>query len=119
MDLKQAIVEAGSIRLTPVLLTAASTVLGLIPLALGVNINFSTLLTQLDPQYFAGGDSALFWGPLAWAIIYGLTFASFLTLLVVPCMYYISERIKEKLKARKAGAQVVVEEALPVVEPVQ
>lgn len=117
--LREAIVEAGSIRLTPVLLTAASTVLGLIPLALGININFSTLLTQLDPQYFAGGDSALFWGPLAWAIIYGLTFASFLTLLVVPCMYYMSERIKERLKAKKVSAQVVLEEVVPAVEPVQ
>lgn len=98
MELREAIIQAGKTRLNPVLLTAASTTLGLIPLALGMNINFFTLFTEFDAQIYFGGESALFWGPLAWTIIFGLTFATFLTLLVVPAMYQISESIKLKLK---------------------
>lgn len=104
--LREAIIEGGSTRLTPVLLTAASTVLGLIPLAVGVNVNFATLFTQLDPQFYIGGDSGMFWGPLAWAIIYGLSFATVLTLIVVPCAYYLIERLKfrvfPKLREKEA-----------------
>ncbi len=89
MDKKTAIIEAGATRLTPVLLTALSTILGLTPLAIGMNFNFSTLLTRLDPQFYWGGDSASFWNPLAWTIIFGLSFATILTLIVVPAMYTI------------------------------
>jgi multidrug efflux pump len=95
--LKDAIVEAGATRLTPVVLTAASAVLGLVPLAFGLSIDFGALFVHLTPNISVGGDSAVFWNILAWTIIYGLTFSTILTLLIVPCMYYINERVKAKL----------------------
>lgn len=98
---RDAIIEAGSTRLTPVLLTAASTILGLLPLATGININFATLFSEFNPDFFIGGDMAAFWKPLAWTIIFGLTFATFLTLIVVPSMYYVSYAGKVKLKRMK------------------
>ena len=92
------IVDAGKTRLRPVLLTAITTVLGLIPLAIGLNINFFTLLTHFDPQYYTGGDNADFWGPMAWTVIFGLIFATFLTLIVVPVMYWLSDITTHKVK---------------------
>lgn len=91
------IVEAGSTRLRPVLLTAITTVLGLIPLAIGFNFNFFTFVSSLDGQFFLGGDNTAIWGPMAWTVIYGLTFATFLTLIVVPVMYWLSFRGKRRL----------------------
>lgn len=91
-QVKDAIIEGGGRRLRPVLLTAITTVLGLIPLAIGLNINFFTLISDLDPQYFVGGDNAQFWGTMAWTVIYGLVFATFLTLVVVPVMYWLAYR---------------------------
>ena len=96
MRLYEATVEAGRTRMTPVLLTATAAILGLIPLAVGLNINFETLFTELNPHIFFGGDSVVFWGPLSWTMIFGLSFATLLTLLLVPAMYLISERLKRR-----------------------
>ena len=92
------IVEAGKTRLRPVLLTAITTVLGLIPLAIGMNINFATLLSEFDPQFYVGGDNAAFWGPMAWTVIFGLTFATVITLVLVPVMYFLTEKLTIRLR---------------------
>jgi multidrug efflux pump len=92
--IRDMIVEAGATRLRPVLLTAITTVLGLIPLAVGFNFNFFTFVSEFDPQIFYGGQNAAFWGPMAWTVIYGLVFSTFLTLIIVPAMYYLAFRMK-------------------------
>jgi multidrug efflux pump len=97
-DLLASIVESGKTRLRPVLLTAITTVLGLIPLAIGMNINFATLLTEFDPQFYIGGDNAAFWGPMAWTVIFGLTFATVITLILVPVMYLLTNKLSIKLR---------------------
>jgi multidrug efflux pump subunit AcrB len=106
MNPYDAIIEAGRTRMTPVLLTATAAILGLIPLAIGFNIDFSTLFSELNPHIFFGGDSAAFWSPLAWTMIYGLSFATFLTLIVVPVLMLLSFRLKNFI-ARKRGKEVV------------
>jgi multidrug efflux pump len=106
--LKKAIIEGGSTRLTPVILTAAAAVLGLIPLAIGLSIDFVRMFTELNPHIHTGSDSAAFWNILAWTIIYGLTFSTILTLVIVPCMYYINERVRDKWFRK--GKKVVVQE---------
>ncbi|MFN5332656.1 MAG: efflux RND transporter permease subunit, partial [Bacteroidota bacterium] len=99
-DLLASIVEAGKTRLRPVLLTAITTVLGLIPLAIGMNINFATLLSEFDPQFYVGGDNAAFWGPMAWTVIFGLTFATLITLVLVPVMYLLTDKLTIKLRGQ-------------------
>ena len=89
-----AIIEGGTARLRPVILTAITTVLGLIPLAIGLNIDFFSLFSEWDPQVYVGGDNVIFWGPLAWTVIFGLTFATFLTLVIVPATFSIVYSIK-------------------------
>ncbi|RAI85832.1 efflux RND transporter permease subunit [Algoriphagus yeomjeoni] len=96
------IVESGKTRLRPVLLTAITTVLGLIPLAIGMNINFGTLLSSFDPQFYVGGDNAAFWGPMAWTVIFGLTFATFLTLVIVPVMYLLADKLNVRISKLKS-----------------
>lgn len=93
-DVRQAIIKGGATRLRPVLLTAITTVLGLIPLATGFNINFFTIITELDAQFYIGGNTTALWGSLAWTVIYGLVFATFLTLVVVPAMYWLAYRFR-------------------------
>ena len=91
---KECIIEGGATRLRPVLLTAITTILSLIPLAIGFNFNFATLITELDPHIFIGGDNTALWGPMAWTVIYGLVFSTFLTLVVIPAMYWLAYRLK-------------------------
>jgi multidrug efflux pump subunit AcrB len=98
MRTREATIQAGKIRIIPVLLTALATMLGLLPLAIGFNIDFVSLFTTGNPHIFFGGDSVVFWGPLSWTIIYGLIFAFFLTLLMVPSMYLIAERLRRPME---------------------
>lgn len=108
-EYRHLIIAAGKSRLRPVILTAVTTVLGLIPLATGLNIDFFGLITDYAPNIYMGGDNVIFWGPLAWTVIFGLTFATFLTLIIVPLLYYVVERGKvrraqrKKLQARHAN----------------
>lgn len=96
VSLWEATVEAGRTRMTPVILTATAAILGLIPLAVGLNIDFEGLFTSFSPNIYFGGDNVTFWGPLSWTMIFGLAFATVITLVVVPAMYLMAERLKRK-----------------------
>jgi multidrug efflux pump len=111
MGVKEAIIEAGRTRMTPVLLTATATMLGLIPLAVGLNIDFTTLFRDFDAHLYFGGDNVAFWGPLSWTMIFGLSFATFLTLILVPCMLLIADSNTKRIKAwfKKKPVQVETE----------
>jgi multidrug efflux pump subunit AcrB len=100
-EIKEVIIESGKSRLRPVLLTALTAILGLIPLAIGLNFDFFTLVTDFNPHFFMGGDNVMFWGPLAWTIIFGLTYATVLTLVMVPVMFYLVKRTKYWLRDKR------------------
>ncbi|HTF31924.1 MAG TPA: efflux RND transporter permease subunit, partial [Flavitalea sp.] len=100
---REAIIQAGKTRIIPVLLTAIAAILGLIPLAVGLNIDFIRMFSELNPHIFFGGDNAAFWKPLSWTIIFGLILAFFMTLIIVPAMYLIAERLKRPMRNMFGG----------------
>ena len=100
---REAVVQAGKTRIIPVLLTALAAILALIPLAVGFNIDFVSLFSELNPHIFFGGDNAVFWKPLSWTIIFGLAFAFFMTLIIVPSMYLIAERLRRPMRNMYGG----------------
>jgi multidrug efflux pump len=103
---REAVVQAGKTRIIPVLLTALAAILALVPLAVGFNINFVTMFSDLNPHIFFGGDSARFWKPLSWTLIFGLSFAFFMTLFMVPSMYLIAERLKRPMRRHYGGTWI-------------
>lgn len=108
MRTREAAIRAGKIRIIPVLLTAVATILGLLPLAVGFNIDFVSLFQHGNPEIFFGGDSVVFWGPLSWTIIFGLIFAFFLTLMMVPSMYLIAERLRRPMSKFYGGKFIAI-----------
>jgi multidrug efflux pump subunit AcrB len=106
MKTRDAIIQAGKTRIIPVLLTAVAAILGFIPIAIGFNINFITLFSELNPHIFLGGDSVAFWKPLSWTIIFGLAFAFFMTLVIVPSMYLIAERLRRPMRKMFGGTWI-------------
>lgn len=106
MKTRDAIIQAGKTRIIPVLLTAVAAILGFIPIAVGFNINFITLFSELNPHIFLGGDSVAFWKPLSWTIIFGLAFAFFMTLIIVPSMYLITERLRRPMRKMFGGTWI-------------
>lgn len=111
VPLREALVQAGRTRLNPVILTATAAILGLIPLAIGLNIDFYGLLAAGKPHFFVGGESVVFWGPLAWTIIFGLSFATIVTLLIVPVLYLLNEELQAGVAGRDVDAPLVADKA--------
>ena len=103
MKTREAVVQAGKTRIIPVMLTALAAILGFIPIAIGFNINFVTLFSELNPHIFFGGDNVAFWKPLSWTLIFGLIFAFFMTLFIVPGMYIIAERLRRPMRRHFGG----------------
>ena len=117
-DLFEAIVKAGKARLRPVLLTAITTIFGLIPLAIGLNIDFFSLMSEFDAKIYFGGDNVVFWGPLAWTVIYGLFIATFLTLIVVPVLFFLITQFKMWIRFKRKASIEKVNTVDSRVEPV-
>lgn len=105
---REAIIEAGATRLRPVLLTATTTILGLIPLTFGINVDFVGLLVDLSPNFQFGSENTQFWGPMGTAIISGLTFATFLTLVIVPVMYSVFDSVSERFVVGLKGPAALI-----------
>jgi multidrug efflux pump subunit AcrB len=103
MKTREAAIQAGKTRIIPVMLTAVAAILAFIPIAVGFNINFITLFSELNPHIFFGGDNVAFWRPLSWTIIFGLAFAFFMTLIIVPAMYLIAERLRRPMQRMFGG----------------
>jgi multidrug efflux pump len=103
MKTREAVIQAGKTRIIPVLLTALAAIFGLIPLGIGFNIDFISLFEHLNPHIYIGGDSSRFWKPLAWTIIFGLISAFFMTLVIVPGMYLIAERLRRPMRRMFGG----------------
>ncbi|ABC43827.1 multidrug efflux pump subunit AcrB [Salinibacter ruber] len=103
-DKQEAIVEGGATRLRPVLLTALTTILGLVPLTFGINVDFVGLLADFAPNFQFGSENTQFWGPMGTAIISGLTFATFLTLVIVPVMYSVFDSVSLRLTTAFGGS---------------
>ena len=103
MKTKEAVILAGKTRIIPVMLTALAAILGFIPIAIGFNINFVTLFSELNPHIYFGGDNVAFWKPLSWTLIFGLFFAFFMTLFIVPGMYLIAERLRRPMRRHFGG----------------
>ncbi|HVZ95454.1 MAG TPA: efflux RND transporter permease subunit [Chitinophagaceae bacterium] len=114
---REAVIQAGKTRIIPVMLTAMAAILALIPLAIGFNINFVTLFSDLNPHIFFGGDSVQFWKPLSWTIIFGLAFAFFMTLVIVPSMYLIAERLKRPMRRMFGGKWISMAGIPPLTIP--
>lgn len=112
VELKEAIIEAAKTRMTPVILTAMAATLGLIPLAVGLNIDFVTLFTEFNPHIFFGGDNVAFWGPLSWTMIFGLIFGTFLTLFLVPVMYLLTSLLKQRVAKWRNKPEIDIEGAI-------
>ncbi len=116
VPIREAVVEAARVRMTPVVLTATATILGMIPLAVGFNIDFIGLFTEFKPDIWLGGENVVFWGPLAWTIVFGLGYATFITLLVVPVMYLLNDRFRNWvfriLGIKKKGLEIEEEGAI-------
>ena len=100
---REAVIQAGKTRIIPVLLTALAAILAFIPIAVGFNINFVTLFSEFNPHIYFGGDNVVFWKPLSWTIIFGLAFAFFMTLIIVPSMYLIAERLRRPMRKMYGG----------------
>jgi len=112
MGLYEAIIEAAKTRMTPVMLTTLAASIGLVPLAVGLNIDFVTLFSEFNPHLYFGGDNVAFWGPLSWTMIFGLLFGTFLTLVLVPVMYLLVEKLKSRVYRTKPKPEAGTEGAV-------